>query len=267
VNEYSALDQSVRSEQTAYDTIRDIASEAVKSVEICQTKIDAIKSNLAGLSSTNQDTTALATATKYVNDYEEHQKTKTTFEGKLEEATSQLEKSEKSLAETREKAERSAKFNRYAEFLEFARNALHRDNFPSGKVKAFIDRTLMNADTYLESMNAGFAVSFDNEDGFSAYFPGKGTVMRADRLSGGEKVVFSLGFRFAVNEIKSETGFLILDEPTAHLDDDHVDAVVEALSLVKQNLAGRVQTFIITHNDKICTVADKVIEINSVSEK
>ena len=113
-------------------------------------------------------------------------------------------------------------------------------------------------------MDAGFYAHFDKEMGFMIEMPSKGVTMRADRLSGGEQVVFALAFRFAVNEIKSETGFLFLDEPTAYLDDDHIDGVIKGLKLVKEKLSKKVQIFVVTHDEKVAAVADSVLEIKNV---
>ena len=145
---------------------------------------------------------------------------------------------------------------------------LHRDNFPSGKVKAFVDAMLVQTNEYLEEMQAGFSVSYDNDDGFTAHFPAGGKLpdrpvdIRADRLSGGEKCIFALAFRFSVNDLRSDTGFIILDEPTAPLDADHVDHVVEALGRVKSKLVPRVQVIVVTHDERLMTVADKVVQIS-----
>jgi len=180
-----------------------------------------------------------------------------------EQLTSHKEKKEK-LEVDKQKAE---ELNKYLGYIEFARHALHRDNFPSGKVKAFVDKMLVQTNEYLEEMQAGFSVTYDNEDGFTAHFPAGSKLqdreveMRADRLSGGERCIFALAFRFSVNDLRSDTGFIILDEPTAPLDSDHVDHMVEALARVKSKLSKHVQVIIITHDERLMTVGDKVIQV------
>jgi len=120
---------------------------------------------------------------------------------------------------------------------------------------------LITANLYLDAMQAGFSVSYDKDDGFIAFFPADNKHIRADRLSGGQKVTFSLAFRFAVNDIHTDTGFLILDEPTVYLDDAHIDYLINALSLVKSKVVPRVQIIIVTHDEKLAAVADSVFEV------
>jgi DNA repair exonuclease SbcCD ATPase subunit len=157
--------------------------------------------------------------------------------------------------------EKSRTLITFTDHLEFARTAMHRDSFPSGRVKAFVDRMLINANVYLDAMNTGFSMSYDNEAGFIAFFPADQKRMRADRLSGGERVTFALAFRFAVNELHTDTGFLILDEPTVWLDNEHIDYVINALALVKSKIVPRVQLIIVTHDEKMAAVADSVFEV------
>jgi len=189
------------------------------------------------------------------------------LDGVLSEIEQQLSDNKESLKQLREDEVKAKKLNEYLSYLEFARQILHRDNFPAGKVKAFVDAMLVQTNDYLEEMQSGFSVSYDNDEGFTAHFPAGAKLpdrqvdIRADRLSGGEKCIFALAFRFSVNDLKSDTGFIILDEPTAPLDDDHVDHVVEALARVKSKLVPRVQVIVVTHDERLMTVADKVVQM------
>jgi len=183
--------------------------------------------------------------------------------GRIQGIDNQLDDEQDRLDEMLAKKEEADRLMAFNQYLEYARGALHRDCFPSGKVKAFVDRMLISANVYLDAMLAGFSISYDKEVGFIAYFPTTDKSMRADRLSGGQKVTFSLAFRFAVNELHTETGFLILDEPTVWLDDLHIEAVVRALSLVKSKLTPRTQVIVVTHDEKLAAVCDGVSEIPS----
>lgn len=179
---------------------------------------------------------------------------KSELETGLSAAKDRLEKVKADLAEAETKGV-------LKEHIELARTVLHRDHFPSVKITAFVNRMLEAANLYLEAMHAGFFVAYEKEEGFIAEFDDTGKSIRADRLSGGEKVVFALAFRFAVNELHTDTGFLVLDEPTVFLDEQHVGDVVSALSLVKARLAGRVQTVVVTHDERLASVADSVFVV------
>jgi DNA repair exonuclease SbcCD ATPase subunit len=181
--------------------------------------------------------------------------------GRITGIENQINDEEVRLADALQQKQDAETVTRYVQFLEYARGSLHRDNFPSGKVKAFIDRMLLSANLYLDAMHAGFSISYDREMGFVAFFPQDNKSMRADRLSGGQKITFALAFRFAVNELHTDTGFLILDEPTVWLDDAHIDYMVKALSLVKSKLVPRTQVIVVTHDEKLAAICDGVSEI------
>ena len=201
----------------------------------------------------------------YVAAYDEANEQVLTWKGEIKQLKERVE-SERERIENMETAiDKVERMSAYTQTLEFARTVLKRDAFPAGKVSMFIERVLMYANTYLETLEAGFSISFDTATGFIANKHSTGVSIRADRLSGGEKVTFAIAFRFAVNQIRSETGFIILDEPTNHLDESHIDRVAELLSTVKERLAQDVQVIVVTHSDKVAAVADKRLEMDAIS--
>lgn len=266
IADYSTLSKTVADVRESHSTVLELYNEANSKLKVCIAGQERVQESLAALSGKETTGETIHKARTFITEYESLRSRTERLHGQISELTRQLESAQKALRDTEEKAEKAKKYKVFCDYLEFARGALHRDNFPSGKVKHFIDTVLVNADAYLEVMQAGFTVSYDNENGFVANFPERGVTMRADRLSGGEKVVFALAFRFAVNEVKSETGFLVLDEPTIHLDDLHVESVVHALDLVKKKLSGRVQLFIVTHDDRVTAVADTIVEVQKLKK-
>jgi DNA repair exonuclease SbcCD ATPase subunit len=202
----------------------------------------------------------LADAKEYINIADLDKATKATLEGQTKELTKRLVTERSDLEEIKKSKERASSLTKFCSMLDQARALLHRDAFPSGKIKAFVDKMLTGANSYLECMHAGFSMSYST-DGFLAYFHKTCKTMRADRLSGGEKVIFALAFRFAVNELHTDTGFLVLDEPTVFLDDAHIIDVVNALALVKSKLVPRVQLIVVTHDERLAAVADSVFQV------
>ena len=182
-------------------------------------------------------------------------------EGIKTELEHSIETADARLVKVKSDVEESKTSGILKEYIDAARTVLHRDHFPSGKITAFVNRMMDAANSYLDCMNAGFFVTYDKDLGFSAEFLADGKVMRADRLSGGEKVIFALAFRFAGNELNTDTGFLVLDEPTVFLDEQHVADVVTALALVKEKLAGKVQVLVVTHDERLASVADSVYTV------
>ena len=80
------------------------------------------------------------------------------------------------------------------------------------------------------------------------------TVLELDSLSGGEKVSIALALRLGMAHIlgSSNLNFIILDEPTTHLDEERRKSLVGILSnAFEANLAAISQFIIITHDSEI----------------
>lgn len=86
------------------------------------------------------------------------------------------------------------------------------------------------------------------------------------KLSGGESAVFNLALRGAIYRLLTE-GFeddvpmppLILDEPTAHLDDGHVDRLNDVVEAMRT--AGVKQTIVVSHDEGLIDSADHRIQV------
>lgn len=98
-----------------------------------------------------------------------------------------------------------------------------------------------------------------------------GSKMKPHMLSGGEKVVFNMSLRCAIYKLIAESGSgdgtadslppLILDEPTAHLDDSHVSQLTEVVDMMRN--MGVSQTLIISHQEEIVDNADVEFVVTS----
>jgi len=80
------------------------------------------------------------------------------------------------------------------------------------------------------------------------------TVLELESLSGGEKVSIALALRLGMAHIlgSSNLNFIILDEPTTHLDEERRKSLVGILSnAFEANLAAISQFIIITHDSEI----------------
>lgn len=86
------------------------------------------------------------------------------------------------------------------------------------------------------------------------------------KLSGGESAVFNLALRGAIYRLLTE-GFeddvpmppLILDEPTAHLDDGHVDRLNDVVEAMRT--AGVKQTIVVSHDEGLIDSADQRVQV------
>ena len=92
-----------------------------------------------------------------------------------------------------------------------------------------------------------------------------GETLRPMMLSGGEKVLFNLSLRCAIYKLLAETTSsdslppLVLDEPTAQLDDEHIDQLSNVVDAVVE--MGVNQTIVVSHQPKVIDDADNDIEV------
>ena len=81
-------------------------------------------------------------------------------------------------------------------------------------------------------------------------------------LSGGEKVALSIALLLALRAavLGRAAGFLILDEPTIHLDSERRELFVE---LLKEFRGGRIvkQLLVVTHDERVEDAADLIIRV------
>ncbi len=85
-------------------------------------------------------------------------------------------------------------------------------------------------------------------------------------LSGGEKALFNLSLRCAIYQLlaegiegKAPLPPLILDEPTVHLDEEHVNRISDVVDRMRQ--LGVDQTIVVSHEPEIVESADERIEV------
>ncbi|MEB2836912.1 MAG: SMC family ATPase [Desulfurococcales archaeon] len=81
-------------------------------------------------------------------------------------------------------------------------------------------------------------------------------------LSGGERVAVALSFIVALSRLHAiRAGFLVLDEPTAHLDADRKRRLVQVLRSVTGGGTGIPQLVIVTHDEEVARAADEVCRV------
>ena len=89
-------------------------------------------------------------------------------------------------------------------------------------------------------------------------------------MSGGEKVAIALALRFAMAYVMGgyKLDFVILDEPTVHLDEDRKASLVEIISRLGRMDSPLRQMIVITHDEEIFENAeiDAVFRFEASSE-
>lgn len=100
------------------------------------------------------------------------------------------------------------------------------------------------------------------------------TTFDIDSLSGGERVSIAIALRLGIAHLlgSSKLNFMILDEPTAHLDSEHRKELVKVLSQISnlKNLESKIplQLIIITHDSEIFqnSVVENIYEFKATNE-
>jgi len=138
-------------------------------------------------------------------------------------------------------------------------------DLPLVAAQACLDSLTEDINEVLEKFDAPFRVL--NVDGLRFTLKKySGIITSAERLSGGEKAVFALAFRIAVNsKFAGSLGLLCLDEPTAGLDEDNVSCLEVALERLRELSTSRgLQVILITHETGLDGLFDKVIKLSAV---
>ena len=148
--------------------------------------------------------------------------------------------------------------------LEDVRGVLHRDVLPKMAALNYLELMQTEINDMLLRFDSPFLVEATEDLSFTANFK-DGRKIPAARLSGGEKVLLALAFRVVVNDVfAKDLGVLILDEPTAGLDEGNLSCIRIAVDKLKELSASRgLQVIMITHERELHNMFDNVIEIGA----
>ena len=119
--------------------------------------------------------------------------------------------------------------------------AFSRQGIPMAYVQHKFDALVSMTQDNLEIMDANFAIIPNPDKPVSLMFyrldePGQ-VLFEHDKLSGGQKVRLSIAFLLAVQQLViPDLGFLVLDEPSTHLDEESRENLKELLINLSQQL-------------------------------
>ncbi|AEE95163.1 Rad50, homologous recombination repair enzyme [Acidianus hospitalis W1] len=92
-----------------------------------------------------------------------------------------------------------------------------------------------------------------------------GNDLDIESLSGGERISIALALRIAIaKSLMDEIGFMIMDEPTIHLDEERKK---ELLNVIKYSMNIIPQIIIVTHDDEIKEISDYIISVTKKGDK
>jgi DNA repair protein SbcC/Rad50 len=166
------------------------------------------------------------------------------------------------------------KVSDFTDLLEKIRNRVyHRDGAVSASVRSWaLAQLSKKASEYARLFGIGVSSITIKEDRremvIECYGP-RGHV-KTSSMSGGEKVAIALALRFALAYIMGgyKLDFIVLDEPTVHLDAERKSSLVDIISRLGGEDSPLKQIIIITHDSEIFENADidEVWRFESTSE-
>lgn len=189
---------------------------------------------------------------------------RTTLLAEKQASAASLQRSERALHAARTEADKAARARRWLEQLGTMRSALHRDALPRLVAQSYLEVLRDDINELLAMFDAPFQVDVEDGLSFLAHFNGHDQPVA--RLSGGQKVLFGIGFRVAVNALFArEAGLLCLDEPTEYLDEQNVGCLTMALSHLRAlSEEEGMQFIVITHERTLEPLFDRVVRLPAV---
>ena len=166
------------------------------------------------------------------------------------------------LTQLKEQAAKMEATKKYEALCERARSLLHHDCLPQVATQAYLAGLNARLNKYLMTFEVPFSCTIKEDLAVMCVIPGIGE-KPADRLSGGQKVMLSLAFRFSVYDMFAiDLGFMVLDEPTSMLDTDRVTAVVEVLQAIRRHACSTgMQLIVVTHEEELKAAFDHTVQL------
>ena len=125
--------------------------------------------------------------------------------------------------------------------------------------RSFVSRITQSANDYLTRLYGQAEIqNFELTEDYEFFVTRAGYRRHANRLSGGQQVLASMAFLLALSEVLSQLDFLVLDEPTTHLDTNRRAELV----IVLENLRRVPQLIIVDHHQELLGAADTRFQVS-----
>jgi exonuclease SbcC len=129
--------------------------------------------------------------------------------------------------------------------------------------KSFVAKITASANDYLKRLYGGAELEdFEFTEDYEFIVTRAAHKRHAYRLSGGQQVLASMAFMLALSEVLSQLDFLVLDEPTTHLDENRRKELVNVL----ENLRRVPQLIVVDHHPELLAAADARFRIDLTDE-
>lgn len=169
-----------------------------------------------------------------------------------------IEELKKMIAQIEAKEVELENLQDFIDLLTDIRYIIHKDRLQS-EIRR---RSIPAIEKYANELFQSFNLPYDSltiTDDYSIILHGMMGDYNVNMMSGGEKVAASLALRVGMARalLRGNLEMLILDEPTAHLDDERR----RELATVIRNLEQIPQTIVVTHDDEFDQAATTVIRV------
>ncbi len=183
-------------------------------------------------------------------------------EARVQAARDSLEEAQKDLEELKAVIARNQKARKFVKNMQVIREEImHRQCLPQVVATANLQDLEVEMNNVLQTFGGPFWVEATDDLLFNAHLPGMPPVS-ALRLSGGQKCVLAVAFRPAISALfDTDLGMMVLDEPTAGMDERNVGYLAEALAAYASRVRGNRQVILISHSLQLRPSFDQVIEI------
>jgi len=180
-------------------------------------------------------------------------------------AAAEHDSKQKQLRDVQHVTQRGQRTREVIDHLTEVRTIFHRNEAPRMVTYTYIAQMLGRVNGVLELFDTPFRVEMDEQLGFTARFLDGIRVQPDRRLSIGERIVLAMAFRITVNAtFAGQIGVLILDEPTAGLDEHNLGCLPRALERLRDLSAERgLQVLFVTHEPRISHLFDTTIELTA----
>lgn len=248
-NELSGINGEIKQLNKESDSILNELNNVIVGLELYSTK------------------TKLANEKEVVAAYEECRKN-VTLKLELESKNSMTQQILKDLEDEYKQLQKdikiSVKTESWRETLSKLADIYHRDALPKDIAQSYLEDLEDSVNNNLNELGVDFRIKVGPNLSFKSIYP-DGRALPDNRFSGGEKIIFSIAWRLAVNAaFANDVGILCLDEPTDGLDEDRKKSLRDALPRIRDFAGSRgLQCIIVTHERSFLPLFDKVIELKA----
>jgi exonuclease SbcC len=190
------------------------------------------------------------------------------YNGRLNQIRKDIEEKEKRLKELEALIDQKPRLEKALKKLAKLREDLGEKGLQSYIISAVKSKIENNLNEITSMFNLAFtrvSLEFNTSTrgqkikaSLSAY-DNYGREYAVDMLSGGEKISIALALRLAIaKSLMDSLGFIILDEPTVHLDEERRK---ELMNVIRGALDVVPQIIVVTHDDEILEIGDYIIRV------